>query len=49
MRNNEPDGHTAADTTRGRKPGERTARGQASGFCATQRRVAARAFAWPNR
>ncbi len=47
MRNNEPDGLTAADTTRGRKPVGRTARGQASGLCATQRRGAARASAWP--
>ncbi len=47
MRNNEPDGRTAGDTTRGRKPVGRTARGQASGLCATQRRGAARAFAWP--
>ncbi len=64
MRNNEPVGRTAADTTRGRNtrwthgqrasrttrgrnPAGRTARGQASGLCATKPRGAARASAWP--
>jgi hypothetical protein len=41
MRNNEPVGRAAGT------PVGRTARGQASGLCATQRRGAARAFAWP--